>query len=563
MLLGGVAVSCRTSDDPDSSARPEPGFAFEAEIADFDTPGSRANITDVEDLWSFKSFSEGDVSGFYARYGNMLVDDGMGSFSNVPMYYDRRNSTFYNNDIEYNTDNFQYRQTFYYYPYNPNIDYRPDKKDFDPEDNYGWELRMYDEKDDIYKCRDLLWLFSESNATAAKKFAHAFSSIIILRGEGFKDADNREVKVVLEKGFSHVTVIDSKMMEPDEEYLKNVMPIYLDHYKIGDEEWTEKDCREWQAWDGAPYFVDDKDSPYFEDTFNDAQYVILPTMRGGNGRTKVDHIEIYDDNEQLHIVTNFTLYTSGSNTKILAYGERYPLVIKMEDNEVVVQPIGIYPWDGDEVIQETRATGIGNETDFNDWVLTYNKYVNEGRPQDTYDDELKKYGDQTIHADNSVEWTFYLNNDLDLSKVINGSQQYVLQKFDDTFEGYHHSISGISLSGQYPPAFIGEVGVNGKIRNLDFRGLDITYTGDATAYIGGLFHTFRGVLEYCNVDGVVNSTGPAGIIAGEALGATVKGCTIKGLVIAPSTSLNGLFGSSDADCSVSSSNAAGLIFQTN
>ena len=130
---------------------------------------------------------------------------------------------FTNDDIIFNTDYFQPKSTFYYYPYCENVDYNPEHTEYTG-NNYGIELRVKDE-DGVDKNKDLLWVISATSATTSS-FGHASSSIIFLREDGFKNATNRTIKVVLTKGVSHAVV------EDNDDYLKNLRFIYLEASRI-------------------------------------------------------------------------------------------------------------------------------------------------------------------------------------------------------------------------------------------------------------------------------------------------------------------------------------------
>ena len=559
IIFFGCFFSC-SSDDSDLRKEKQRGYSFIAEIEDFETFFTRANRRDAgeDDEWTVESFSKGDFVGFYSQFGNEDAPDGNGTFENVKMEYGQKDGSmfFYNNDIAYNTDYFKPNSTFYYYPYSPNMSYDPSHIDYDEDDDYGMELRVsgVDSKgNQVERCEDIIWFYSATTAAGTVRLSHAFSSIVFIRGKGFSKAKNRKITVVLEKPVSHLTIADGT-----DSYYKNVRPIYLKGYR------TEEECRRWEAWEGGPYTVVDKTNPSLLDkTFDDAQYVILPTMRTGE-RLSVDHIELYDDDDKLQILTNFTLYTSGRSTKILYYGHRYPLLIKMEELAPVVYPIGIEPWDEDEdnLIEDNRAPGISSTQEFQEWYLNYNTYISNGRvASESVLKTLEKYGDRTIlESDNSEKWKFYINNNLDLSGLI--SSGTIIPLLQDCIEGNNHSISGLVMEfTDEPGAFIGELGSSGIIQNLNFRGLNMSSNGSKEQKAGGLFITCKGTVDNCDVDGVVNANGPVGLLAAEADGAVIKNCVLRGLIMGSSALPNKLFASMQDNCSFINNNSSGLIFQ--
>lgn len=570
ILCIGIA-GCAT-DDPKNIADQGQGYSFDADIAGYGEVGTRATRIDTEDLWTWKSFTKGDKIGFYSLYGNSDAPGGNGSFNNVPMTYgaaqSSTRSTFYNNEIDFNTDNFVERKAFFYFPYVKNIDYDPGHTKY-IDDNYGFEIRKIAEnEDEIDKCNDLLWIFAPSTVTGNMSFSHAFSEIMILRGEGFKDAKDRKVKIVLDKGFSHAVVDD----DPGN-YLKYFRLVYLEEYKK-----TEEECRVWYAWEGkGDYKVEDRDNrePYpsgyngvtFEE--KDIHYVILPTHRILT-KPSVDYIEICDDDGRWHKVSNFVLY---NQTKTLERGQRYPLVIKIEEKEVIVQPIAIEPWEDTKLIEDNREAGINSATDLRDWLLIYKEYLSKGRPRDnevgtTYENQLKNFGDMTVPSDNSdnkeVKWTFYINTDIDdLSNILVDNQQYLIARLDDTLDGLNNTIRGLSLSAPYAPSFIGEIGEKGKVVNLNFTGLNLQCTGSDDSPAGGITTVCKGKIENCSIDGAISTTGPVGIIAGEAFaGSSITSNTGSGLVIGSETVENGLVGKKAQDAEIKNNNTAALIYQS-
>lgn len=537
------------------------GYSFSAEIKGYDTPlSTRVTIAADDDMWSYKSFETNDKIGFYSSTGNADAPDGNGTFDNEPMYFQRMsdgNGYFINTDMDFNLEYFVPRYgTFYYFPYHEKIEYDPTHTEF-LDDDYGLELRRLD--NGIEKCLDFLWVISASSATSSQTFNHAFSSIVFLRDEGFENAEDKTIKVVLNKGVSHVTVTKT------DDYLRNCKLLYLDGYDK-----SEMECRNWFAWQGGDYLVVDDKSDYFGNTYSEASYIVLPTTRGGE-RLSVDHIELYDNDGRLRIVSDFQLYTSSgdaNNSKILYFGQRYPLVIKMRGVETVVTPLTIEPWDEDVRIEEIRESGI-TQNNFQQWILDYSSYLNSDR-QDSYDDVLKVYGDKTENSEGvTLKWTFYLKEDIDVSDYIasingqaEGSLQYVLSKLDDTLDGEGNSITGLTLSGPNPPSFIGELTGNGVLRNINFQGINLHCTDSSkTAPMGGLFSQGNGTVSECKIDGVVSGFGPVGLIAGSAQNARIENCIGRGVVIGSSSSSGNLIGI-DTDCVLEDNNTAALIFQS-
>lgn len=562
VLFSLVLASCTSEELSEPGIGIQHGYSIEASIESFDTGSTRAIRQTSDDNWSYDKFENNqDVIGFYSEYGNASAPGGNGSFVNAPMRYKRMsdgNGYFENPDMDYDLNTFVEKTTFFYFPYHENIEYDPNH-DYVGND-YGLELRVVDINDEnkIEKCEDLLWVINPSNPTGSQRFAHAFSSLVIIRGEGFQNADNKTIKVVLNKGVSHVTLTQN------DGYQRNAKLLYLPGY-----EKTEDECRDWYAWKGDKFTANEKDPLYPGVEFQEeAYYVLLPTTRG-NDRLSVDHIELYDNDGNLKIVSDFKLYTSSSNasnSKLLFYGQRYPLLIKMQGLETVVETLGIDPWDEDVVISETREAGIGDASVFAEWARIYQDYLSSNRSS-YYDDWLKKYGDKTEMTDGSSKWTFYILDDIDfsnyLSTIQSGNILYLLKKLEDTLDGGNFTVTGLNLESTASPTFIGELGAEGLIKDLNFKGLNIRMTDiSGTAPVGGVFGVCGGSVTNCNIDGVVSGNGASGLLGGEGVGAVVSDCNFQGLVVGSSTSNKGIFGS-DSGCTFDNVNTSGLIFQAN
>lgn len=541
----GSLISCEKEE---IGLRKNTGYSLYTHILDYESVLTRAQRTDEQDLWITKSFDYGDLAGFYSLYGNSDSQDGNGSFNNVPMTY--TGNKFTNEDVIFNTDFFIKGSTFYYYPYCENVDYDPSHTQFTG-DNYGIELREKDEKDGIDKPRDLLWIINAGSATSAS-FGHTSSSIVFLRGEGFKNAKNREIKVVMVQGVSHAVVEDNK------DYLKNIRFIYLEGYQRNGKPMSEEECKIWYAWEGKPYQVNDETSIYNQQIFEDAQYIILPSSRS-TSRLSVDHIEVYDDNNQLKTIANFNLY---ENDKRLYYGQQYPVLIKMQELEATIVPISIKSWEKDVTIEENRAFGIDTPEEFLEWALKYNAYMSSNQ-DDSHDSELQSYGDKTV-SNGVTSWKFYLNNDIDLTGKITKNQKKVINNFIDCFEGNNHTILGLQMECSTPPALIGTFGESGMIRNLNFSGMKMicndSADSDKTENAGGLCSEFKGTLDNCNIDGEVRAPGrKVGLIAGSAYNHIVKGCVFSGILTGSQTA-DKMFGEKGEALSITNNNSSGLLF---
>ena len=555
LLLCGLLASCSTDDLHSDETSTKKGFSVIPEIVDFEEPETRANRAEDDDRWIFRSFSasQNDIAGFYSLTGNPDAEDGNGPFFNVPMKFD--GDKFTNSDIFFNTDMYLTKGTYYYYPYRETdvIEYKAGVTTYNPNVEYGIELRETDERDGIVKCSDILQAINTSSATTAR-FQHCESSIVFLRDEGFKNAENRTIKVVLNKGVSHAVI------EDDDSYVKNVRFIYLKGYERNGKEMSEEDCKAWYAWEGdETYTVKSPNNVYDGRTFEKPQYITLPSSRS-TSRLSVDLIEIYDDEGNLRVITDFTLYNQ--NSKTLYYGQRYPLVIKMKELEAQIVPVNIIPWNEDENIDAGRKVGINNESDFDDWVLAYSSFLSTERLDRPDENEpLLQYGDKTVSNDGKVSWKFYLNSDLDLSNSnsLKPGVTFLLDTFDDTLEGMNHTITGLKMEAPTPPNFISRLGENGVLKNLDIIGFSLTCTNSENSDNAGLINTCKGLVENCTIDGVINSTGKVGLLAAKGEGAIVRRCTLSGLLIGSERGTSLIF-AEDNNSQISNTNSSGIIF---
>ncbi|MCH5224870.1 MAG: hypothetical protein J1D77_02680 [Muribaculaceae bacterium] len=534
ILIAGVGLwltSCN-SEEVGGLKTSNRGYSFEATIENYDFGDpveTRAirNPEEVDDGWSYTNFENGDVVGFYSLYGNLDAPGGNGRFNNVPMVYG--NKSFFNYEMNYDISSFVEKKAFYYFPYDENAE-------------VGIELREKLENGEE-RCKDLLWIMAPGSATDRQNFSHAFSSLVILRGEGFDDpkAGKESIKVYLTEGYSHAQVVEVT------DYLKKFELVYQSDYPKSQDE-----CKEWIAWEGGSYTVSDKDgSAYKGKTFERAWYVILPSKR--TPYPVVDHIEISDNEGRLHKLNNFSLYDINRR---IPYGRRYPLVVKMDKYEAVVVPVSILPWEDTQEIQETRNAGIGDIVEFMAWKNTYDQYLSESRNSEIIE-ELQRYGEYNETTD---KWTFYINSDIDLTEQIAERQANIIARLDDILEGNHHRVTGLVIENSGSPSFIGEIGSGGEIRNLTFTNVNIKSSSNDA--VGALCGKCSGKVDNCDIDGSVTSNGPVGMIAGEAEGAVISNCEVKGFIKGSATSFQGLIGRGTLGEGSGNNKTTGLITLT-
>ena len=499
------------------------------------------------DQWSYTRFSDvSDVIGFYSLYGNLDGPDGNGPFYNEPLEFARSEQGNRPDDRYwrgvFRPINMNYdiglikndpRSTFVYFPYSDRMEAE------------GMELRRRGD-DGIYRCVDALaisQISADDDAMMSGSFNHTFSEVVIIRGYGFDSPKpgQEEIKVVTTLPYSHARVVDNKNDGHND--WKILKPFYEpDHTDL-----SEQECREWVAWEGAPY--EDSNGKTYP-----AKYVIIPTAISGD-RSTVNYVELYDNNGTLHKVTTFGLMNEGD--KRVSPNQRYWLTIKLEGLVPTIYPFAITPWEEATSYTEQRARGINTAEEFLNFVTAYNRYNQFGR-QVTDEEGLKNFGDK-YEVNGEVGWHFHINNDFDLSSLT--IDNLIIPILRDTLDGRTKTLYGIKAN----KAFITELQSRGCIRNLNITGLNVTGTSGSAA--GGLIDIMTGgLVTGCNVDGYLNANGAAGLAVGRFTAGTISNSSFSGLVVgASSHEGNGLVGEAPNEIlpgMIKEVNTSGLIFQT-
>ena len=491
-----------------------------------DDMGTRADYIPNDDNWRISSFREGDVAGLYSGHGNNETPEAMGGFENVPMEYNPANSSvsqFYNPNIQINTYtlcNNSAGPIMMYLPYSESMA------------NPGLELRSHQTGTEG-RCFDFIHSIgiTYDRGRANINFIHQFSELIIIRGEGFDEAVNKDIVVVLKNGYSHVRYT----------YNTNNWQGYPELWYSPGYELDQDQCRAWKAWLGDRYMD------------SEAQYVMLPTNAGSgnsNGENSIDYIEIYDNKGDKQKVTSFVL--GNKSNKNLTSGHIYPIQIVMDDLEPTVFPYPIIKWNQDNDLSVSREKGIHNAHDYNEWVKYYNTYRDEGS-----EEYLSNYGDKIDGI-----WHFYILDSIDFSN----EPPSRVNKLNDIIDGkstqlengvFKNSVlSNISLSKHALFTLIEE---NGGIINLDIE--DITVTDCVAAVAkeinGATFTNF-------NVDSAtLSSSGNdnVGILGGDVSSVNINGCYFSGFVLGTATSESypGLLGSVSGTVEITNSDYSDII----
>lgn len=565
------ATSCQNElpvfkDEPGDSPQP---LIIKANIDGNVKTTSRA-IQGTDDEWSYTNFEDGDTMGFYSSGGDWL---GGGGFDNIALQYDAVLKQFsdVNNGATFSPTQMNGSQIYMYYPYSKEIG------------TTGFELRRKGESSgDTLRCVDFLssykiqvdGILDNKHMALFGEFEHAFSELIIMRGEGFDNppADKRRITAVLD-----TPITDIRVTIDTENGGWTVEPQLIYNDDNSNKLSSDEACR-WDAWWGKNYGITVQDT-----VGKPAWYIIVPTIGSEVGKTRpgkrciVQYIELYDNEGNLQQVTSLRL--SGGMTKYVDAGWRYPMEISMKEMVPTVNPYNIVPWNEDVNLTDQRTRGINNMVEFEEWVREYNAYITEPTPERV--NALLKYGDLFVDSENNNLWHFYLLTDLDMEQYnpsnsgdgnANTSNS-IIPLLKDILDGegttlvngkhQNFKITGLSRT------FVDELSsANGKIININFDEPDVRVNDtDPVGIIAN--NVDKGTIDNCAIsDGtLINLNGSAGFVAGTLVDGTITNCTLDGYMIAKGTGsdiYSKIVGTNPTgDFNFSSNNADNVIVGTN
>lgn len=575
-ILGAILLGACSSEEPDynesgkSLAGPAVVEASIGEIAEIPTRGTH----NAYDLWSIATFSLEDNVGLYTVKG-MQDPNNEDSYDlevkNGKMFFESVSGSRYrfsNSEIILNPVTVHDNYSIMYFPY---YDAMPDP-DNTSADLTGLPIRVTDRElmgDDIERCVDFMQtsMYSYSSygsyysSTVHKipitsgilqpSFYHYMSEIVVQRGDGFRNAKDKRVWVVMKNAYTDIRVIHSSHTTNYTYQLQNTLDTGEEKVSLPDESNPKLKVnkhRVWQAWEGNPY------------NGVESYYAVIPCA-------DVAYILMQDDKEEWKSITDFYLdYQTSNNTNVTSktakMGCRYIVTAVMQDIQPVIRPVIIENWNDGGIITDNREAGINSLPEFYDWIAYYNTYIDSLR-SDAYEEELKKFGDVVKNtATGEASWTFYLNTNLKLPDDFTGK----IIRLEDTLLGssvyVRYKISNIHS------ALIGEIASGGKIEALEFNDIyiiDLDENGNA--FTGGIISDIdEGQIENCSIlNGIIVSNKAVGMLAGKVKTAVVKNCVVSGQVVGIETSEEypGLFGvTKEGDVSVSGSNLKELYFET-
>ncbi|MCH5217697.1 MAG: hypothetical protein J1F07_03970 [Muribaculaceae bacterium] len=542
-------TSCISNDMTDGdvmeSGMPRP-LAVAARIEGTVATRAATNATTgTDDRWSYVDFTIDDAMGFFASGGNLTGGNyGEAPFINQKLIYTGGtggNNFRDPNNTQFSPTHMNGNEIYMYYPYTPTID-----------GEFGFELRTNTNHNgehlDTARCIDFLStrhldVMGEgvgSSAALYGEFQHTFAELIIMRGEGFdkpkKPADNVnewQIKAVLNTpitGIKAVVTTDDGWKCTPELVYDSVT--YTDRAK----------AMEWDAWLGSNFYKTQQDT-----IGQNAWYIIVPTIgcqakdvaQRPGVRTRVEYIELYDNDGNLQRVSSLLL--SNGNSKYVDGGWRYPMEIEMRELVPTANPCGIVPWKPNVDLTDERKRGINDESEFAAWLQAYNTYLDDPNDQNT--NTLLKYGDLYIDNDYNKSWHFYVLRDLDLSTYEAGTP--IVPVLQDILDGQSavytngrpqsHKITGLKTT------LVGNLtGDNAIVQNFTFENPDVNYGDNNTAPVGIIANYMdnKATVKDCRINNgnLYNPDGPAGMVAGSVTSeCTVEGCVLYGFLISSGT----------------------------
>ena len=524
---------------------PQP-LAVTARIEGSAATRAATNATEgTADQWSYTDFTYDDAMGFFSSGGKLTEGTyGEQPFINQKLIYTEGTGGDNFRDPDANTQfsptHIDGNEIFMYYPYSEDID-----------QEYGFDIRTNTDHDGLHldtaRCIDFLStrrldVLAEAESKKAAlygEFQHTFAELIIMRGEGFDhpkkvadDVNEWEIKAVL-----NIPVTGIKAVVTTDGGWKCSPELVYDPSKM-----ERSEAMEWGAWLGSNFYMTQQDT-----VGQTAWYVIVPTIgcnaqyvepRPGE-RTRVEYIELYDNDGNLQRVSSLRL--SNANSKYVDGGWRYPMEIEMRELVPTANPCGIVPWKPDVDLTDERKRGINDASEFEMWLQAYNAYLDD--PNDLNTNALLKYGDLYIDSEYQKSWHFYVLRDLDLSRFEAG--QPIVRELRDILDGessvlpngtsQRYKISGLKTT------LVGTLtGDNAIVQNFQFDRPNVNYGTEYTSAVGIIANSMENEAQVNNCQ-ITNGTlynpdGPGGMVAGTiTTDCTIEGCMLSGFLISDST----------------------------
>lgn len=520
-----------------------PSDTIEVTVEEQTVPGvATRTIPYSWDRWVGQSFSYGDQLGLYALTGgeNFEEKDVFDQpIENKKMDYAGgsgavfRFSTADGSTID--TEGVYSMPCMLYYPY------YEDMPDPSASSGVGMPLRVVDPKDGIVKMVDYKYSeIVESNGVKVPTFYHGCAMMVFQRGEGFKNAKDKRIFVVMKDPVTDVRILQSgtsaysggnfqynPVETGDDLYIELPTKNKVNKYRV------------WESWEGGTY----------ENIASSYAYVPPGTCY---------YIVAQDDYGTWQNMTDFSLY--GTNNKTTYRKERYILTLKLVGLKAVVRPVSVEPWGDETIITDDRKMGITDHKEYNDWVSEYNAYISEGR-NPAREEKLKQYGEGVYNtATGQTRWTFFINSDITFT-----NEFYKINRLEDALE-CSSTYANYKLNN-IKGTLIGELAAGGSIKAFDFRDIYLVQDDSASTPFSVIADVLDGgTISDCNIiNGILISSNEVGMLAGTVKGGTVSGCTVSGDIIGKSTASvgQGMFGIVQSNPTLTNNMTSGLKFIQN
>ena len=539
-------------------------------------------IHNAYDNWSVAKFTLDDNVGLFAIKG-LQDEENPDSYDveikNGKMYFESASGSYYrfsNSELILNPQIVHDNYSIMYYPYYEGM---PDPRESSTQ-VAGLPLRLTDDNDQgKEKCVDFMQTSMYSytsygsyySSTVHKlpissgilqpSFYHYMSEIVVQRGDGFTNATDKRVWVVMKDSYTDIRVRLTSSTTNYTYQLQNALdtgekiglptPSSDPSQPVPPVKVTVNKNRAWEAWKGEDY------------NSIESYYVIIPPA-------EVSYILMQDDNQNWRAVTDFFLdFPTNTTSKTGKNNCRYIVTAQMQGIDPIIRPVTVENWTDGGALTDQYEAGINTLPEYSAWVALYNAYNlnrynnDRGEEWETWREALKKYGDVVKNTETGeAKWTFYINANLKLPDDFTD----VVITFDDKLMGAsvytNYRISNIKGT------LFDEMGENGAIEAIDFHDIYIIDTKDnGHSSTGGIVREINGgFFENCRiVNGIIVSNKPAGMLGGKVSSVTLKNCYISGQVIGSESAqapYTGLFGTDPDDVSIINSNYKELYFET-
>lgn len=446
LLSCGLTAACTQSEDgliPDSQGKIAKVIATIGESTENNENIEGRASTNADG--SFSKFATDDQIGFYATGGLQAT--------NMPLTM--KDGGFQNTQLQWTSGNAE--NIFAYFPYGDNASSIP----------------IYSDTDEG-KFIDILTSSKASvteGAVISLGFNHRFALLAFTRGDGFKNASNKEITITLNKKVAKTATVAYEGGN-------------LDNCKI-------------------TVTPDDTDTGINTLT-SETNHFIVPVETIDGAPLNIASISLYNDAGRKVTIDYEITKTTGfvSNNK-------YKITVLMRNNKAVVSPIEITRWEEEEVIIE-KPKGISSLDDLTNWAATYNS------DEVDRDENLSKYG---TYDSNTTKWTFLLLEDLDYTDTTEETYNGI-ENFKDIFDGLGHTITGLNITeeaGDKPLGFVRTLEDGGTITRLNLK--DLTLYNKGTGAVGSFAGEAKdgSSVTNCHVTGtsIIFGTKETGPIVGK------------------------------------------------